>query len=112
NATSGYTVTVKVTDKDGASDSKNFNIDVHNVAPTVTAAGNQSAFEGTSTALDLGSFSDPGAGDAPWAVDVNWGDSSPHTTFNTSSQGGLGSQYHTYADGPHTYTLTVTVTDK
>src|SRR5205085_2090769 len=113
NKTGGYTVTVKVTDKDSGTDSKTFNVDVHNVPPAVTAAANQSSDEGSSASFDLGSFTDPGANDAPWAVDVNWGDGSAHTTFNASTQGALGSKNHTYADNtPGGYTVTVTVTDK
>src|SRR5207249_8213458 len=53
-----YTVTVKVTDKDGAFDSKTFTVTVANVAPTVAAAGNQIANEGTSTSFALGSRSE------------------------------------------------------
>jgi hypothetical protein len=81
----------------------------------VTAPANQSANEGSSVAFNLGSFSDPGA-DSPWAVDVNWGDGSPHAMFNTTSTGSLGTQSHTYADNtapPATgYTVSVKVTDK
>src|SRR5207244_10549441 len=66
---------------------------------------------GTAASFSLGSFSDPGANDSPWAVDVNWGDSLAHTTFNQGAQGSLGSQSHTYADNG-TYTVTVKVTDK
>jgi PKD repeat protein len=54
---------------------------------------------------------DPGLNDDPWAVDVNWGDGSAHTTFNASSQGALAAQSHTYADNG-SYTVTVKVTDK
>jgi PKD repeat protein len=107
-----YTVSVKVTDKDGGSDTKTFTVTVSNVAPTVTAAANQSANEGSSASIDLGSFTDPGATDNPWAVDVDWGDGSAHTTFNKAVTGSLGSQNHTYADGPNSYTVKVTVTDK
>src|SRR5207245_2820436 len=78
-AATGYTVIVKVTDKDGGFDSKTFKVTVNNVAPTVTAPANQSANEGASTSFTLGSFSDPGGNDTPWAVDVDWGDGSPHT---------------------------------
>jgi len=106
-----YTVTVTVTDKDGGSGQATFKVTVANVSPTVTAPTDQTADEGASTSLSLGSFSDPGASDGPWAVDVNWGDPSAHATFNQSSQGSLGSQSHTYADNG-IYTVTVKVTDK
>ena len=106
-----YTVTVKVTDKDGDSGQATFKANVSNVSPVVTAPANQSADEGTARSFDLGSFSDPGA-DSPWAVDVNWGDGSAHTTFNQSSAGSVTPQSHTYANGPATRTVTVKVTDK
>src|SRR5205085_9556524 len=112
NKSGGYTVTVKVTDKDGGFDSKSFNVDVHNVAPTLTPrAQPQNANEGASTPFSLGTFSDPGVNDAPWSVDVDWGDSSAHTIFTTMSQGTIGAKSHSYADnGSHT--VTDTVTDK
>src|SRR5205085_1727302 len=106
----GYTVTVKVTDKDGGSDAKSFNVDVHNVAPSVTAAADQSSDEGASHSFSLGSFSDPGANDAPWHASVDWGDGHSDS-FDTSSQGSLGSLSHTYADNG-LYSVSVTVTDK
>src|SRR5207253_9932688 len=92
-----YTVTVKVTDKDGGYGSATFKVTVANVPPSVTAPADQNATEGTSSNFNLGSFTDPGP-DGPWAVDVAWGDGSPHTTFNAASTGSLGSQPHTYAD--------------
>jgi len=79
------------------------------VAPNVTAAANQSGDEGTEKSFDLGSFSDPGA-ESSWSVDVNWGDSTAHTTFTKSSAGSLGSKPHTYVDNG-TYTVTVKVSD-
>src|SRR6266567_957336 len=105
-----YTVTVKVTDKDGGSGSKTFTITVANVAPTLTPPSNQSANEGASTSFQVGSFSDPGA-DSPWSVDVNWGDATTHTTFTRTTTGALPDQSHTYADNG-TYTVTVKITDK
>jgi uncharacterized repeat protein (TIGR02543 family) len=105
-----YTVTVRVTDKDGASDARTFNVVVANVAPTVTAPANQTADEGTPKSFTLGSFTDPGT-DNPWAVDVDWGDGSAHTTFNLAAIGAITGQSHTYADNG-TYTVTVRVTDK
>ena len=105
-----YTVTVTVTDKDGASNAGTFQVAVANVAPAVTAAGDQTANEGDTASFSLGSFTDPGP-DAPWSVTVNWGDGTPDTTFTASDAGTLGSQVHTYGDNG-SYTVTVTVTDK
>src|SRR5207248_856084 len=107
-----YTVTVKVTDKDGGSGQATFKANVANVNPVVTAPADQTSTEGASTSFNLGSFTDPGP-DAPWAVDVNWGDASVHTTFNQATTGSLGTQSHTYKDGaPTTYNVIVKVTDK
>src|SRR5205814_9164839 len=106
------TVTVKVTDDDGGTGQATYTVEVANVAPTVYAPADQTATEGSSGSFTLGSFSDPGANDSPWAVDVNWGDGSPHTTFNSGSQGLLGSQSHTYDDnGTYTATVKDTATD-
>src|SRR4029079_7519298 len=111
-----YTVWGRIFDKDDGSTTYSTVVTVSNVAPTVTAPANQTANEGASTSFSLGSFSDPGVNDSPWAVDVDWGDSTAHSTFNGSTQGGLGSLSHTYADNttpPATgYTVTVKVTDK
>jgi hypothetical protein len=67
---------------------------VFSVPPTVTAPAGQAADEGESRAFDLGSFADPGP-EGPWAVDVDWGDGTPHTIFHVTSPGSLGSQGHT-----------------
>src|SRR5919198_5006508 len=106
-----YTVSVKVTDKDGGTDTKTFTITVANANPAVTAAADQSANEGASTTFSLGSFSDPGANDDPWSIDVNWGDGTAHSTFTAATQGALASQSHKYDDSG-TYTVTVKATDK
>jgi PKD repeat protein len=108
-----YTVSVSVTDKDGGSDSKTFKVTVANANPVVTAPADQNASEGAAQSFNLGSFSDLGANDSPWSVDVDWGDGSAHTTFNQNTQGSLGSQSHTYANnGSVPYVVTVKVTDK
>ena len=62
-----YTVTGVVIDKDGGATTDSTTVQVNNVPPTVTAAADQSGDEGTPTAFDLGSFTDPGA-DSPWKV--------------------------------------------
>jgi PKD domain len=105
-------VTITATDNHGASNSVTFALTVANVAPTLTAPADQTADEGSSKSFNLGSFGDPGA-DTPWAVDVDWGDGTPHTTFNATSIGTLDTKSHTYADDKvGGYTVTVKVTDK
>src|SRR5205807_5277211 len=103
-------VRARIIDKDGGYTEYTTDITVKNVAPTVTAPSDQSSDEGASHAFDLGSFSDPGVNDAPWAVHVNWGDNTS-TNGTRSAQGGLGTSSHTYDDNG-TYTVTVKVTDK
>jgi hypothetical protein len=49
--------------------------------------------------------------DSPSAVDVNWGDATPHTSFVATSQGTLAPKDHLYTTSG-TFTVTVTVTDK
>jgi PKD repeat protein len=105
-----YTVSVFVTDKDGAnSNTITFQVTVSNLAPILTAPGNQSAPEGTSTSFNLGSFSDAGTVDNPWTVNVNWGDTTSGS-FQVNAQGAI-SGNHTYADNG-TFTVSVFVTDK
>lgn len=82
---------------------------VVNPPPVVTGAQDQSAVEGSDTPFNLGSFTDTG-NDGPWAVDVNWGDGSAHSTFQVSSTGSLPATNHTYADNG-TYPVTVAVAD-
>jgi PKD domain len=104
---------IKVVDSDGASDTDSEAVqivEVGNVNPVVTAPANQSSDEGDAHSFALGSFSDPGP-DGPWSVSVDWGDGSSATTFTSAAAGSLGSSVHTYADGPATHTVNVTVTD-
>jgi hypothetical protein len=93
-------------------------ISVQNVSPTVTAASGQTATQGQSASIALGSFTDPGA-EASWSVTVNWGDGSTNDTFtvagNTSNAAcsspcTLGPRSHTYAT-TGSKTVTVTVND-
>src|SRR5205823_397582 len=66
---------------------------------------------GASAAVQLGSFTDPGA-DQPWTVAVNWGDGTiPADTFQAATPGTLGTRSHTYA-AAGLYAVSVTVTDK
>ncbi len=113
-----YTVSVNVTDKDGAAGTTSF---------TVTSAGppvvtspirpghpedKQTTAEGTPLQVNLGSFTDPLGGDGPWTVLIAWGDGKTDTMQEVSA-GSLGAVYHTYADNfanNADYSVTITVT--
>ena len=106
-----HTVRARIIDKDGDSSEYTTNVVVTNARPVVTPANDQSSNEGATTPFDLGSFSDPGANDGPWSVDIDWGDGSGPAGLDVNARGSLGSQTHAYADDG-AYTVTVTVTDK
>src|SRR5206468_2038780 len=113
---STHTVSARILDKDGGFTDYTTSVTVSNAAPVVAAPADQSANEGASTSFGLGSFSDGGVNDNPWAVDVDWGDGSLHTTFSLATEGAITAASHAYADNstpPATgYTVTVKVTDK
>jgi hypothetical protein len=105
----------KIKDRDGGYTAYSDSVTVNNVMPTVTAADSQNSDEGENHSFSLGSFSDPGS-DSPWAVDVDWGDTSTHTTFNETFTGpamshAITAKSHKYDDNG-SYTVTVNVTDK
>src|SRR5207253_2880036 len=106
-----YTVRARIIDKDGGYSEYTTNVVVTNVAPSLTQPVDDSALEGTSKSFGLGSFSDPGANDAPWDLHVTWGDGSPATDLPYSSRGALGMAPHAYDDNG-VYTVTETITDK
>lgn len=115
-AATGYQVTVKVTDAGGLADTETFKIFVDNAQPVVAAAADQTAVEAVAKSFDLGSFADLGLSDGPWNVTVNWGDGSSTVSFQTNSQGSLGTLAHTFQDNSSPaslgFTVTVKVTDK
>ncbi|MGH3132677.1 MAG: PKD domain-containing protein [Gaiellaceae bacterium] len=103
-------VKLKILDDDGGFTEYTGTVTVVNVAPTVTAAISASINCQTNATLTLG-FSDSGVNDGPWAVDIDWGDGSPHTTFNAATQGAQANQTHLYTT-PGSYYAIVTITDK
>jgi Ca2+-binding RTX toxin-like protein len=84
---------------------------IANVPPTVTAPNDLGFAEGVAQLIDLGQFIDPGIQDAPWTVDVDWNDGSPHGTLTDATEGAVGSLFHRYGDEGD-YKITVTVADK
>src|SRR5207247_2064736 len=94
-----YTVSVTVTDKNGAPDTKTFAVHVNNVAPTIAISGADHVNEGSVYTLTLGAVSDPGA-DTVSSYVVNWGDGNSDTYTSN------GDKTHTYADGPDDHAIT------
>ncbi|MCB1937287.1 MAG: VWD domain-containing protein [Nitrosomonas sp.] len=84
------TVSVTVTDVTGDSDTRQFVLDVNNVAPTIALAGAAEVNTGDSYALNLGAITDPGD-DTVTSYIVNWGDGSVDV-FNAA-----GTVAHVYA---------------
>lgn len=107
------TVTVTATDGEHTDAVDPFDWTALNVAPGVAAPAFVSTSVDCRNSATLGgiSFSDPGVNDDPWHLDINWGDGSTHTTYDTDTQGAQSDQTHTY-NTPGTYSATVTVTDK
>jgi len=82
-----------------------FDLNVTNVAPTLTIAGSASAIEDRLYTLNLGA-SDPGADTiASWGID--WGDGTPWEQFN----GNPTQVTHRYAD-PGSYVIVAAATDE
>lgn len=107
-------VTVQASDGEHTAATDTFNWTANNVTPTVsgvTVGGGSgtACVAGNDVTLDFG-FIDPGVNDNPWAVDIDWGDTSTDTTYSTATQGTQPQQSHTY--GPGTYTIGISVTDK
>ena len=105
-----FTVLVTVTDKDGGVGTGSLSVTVQNLPPGFVGQANQSASRSAIASFNLGSFGD-GATDGPWAVNVNWGDGSAHTTWSQSTPGSLGTQLHTF-NAYGTYMVVVSVTDR
>lgn len=104
-----YTVSVRAIDEAGNQAEAPVKVEIANVAPDLDAPDDQTVPAGEEADLELGTFYDPGA-DAPWSVQVDWGDGSDQE-ITANDAGSLGDAAHTYA-APGTYTVSLTVTDK
>jgi PKD repeat protein len=104
-----YQVTLTVSDDGGLSDMVSATVTIVNVAPSVDA-GPDATIRVRETLNLAASFSDPGANDAPWSWEIDWGDGSPTETGSSDDQS-LPARSYTYQN-PGQYTVTVTVTDK
>jgi len=96
-----YTVTLTVTDDDGGTTSDTLEVTVSNVAPTVEAGPDQTAYEGDTVNFN-GAFTDPGLTDTH-TLEWDLGDGSPIASGTLTPS-------HVYADNG-AYTVTLTVTD-
>ncbi len=105
-----FTVRLRVTDADGASDVDDAQVTVLNVPPTVNAGPDQLVFEDDPATVNA-TFTDPGILDTHTAV-VDWGDGTPPTPGAVTQGAGSGSvtASHVYPD-PGIFVVTVTVTD-
>ncbi|MEX2112050.1 MAG: hypothetical protein WD845_02635, partial [Pirellulales bacterium] len=124
-----YTVTVSVSDTLGNTASDTLSVTVNNVAPTLTAAPDQTTTEGALLSInDIGTFTDPGF-DNPLNIGgetsekftyvIDWGDGTPlnagPATIDTPGSAGTPTAgsfngSHTYADNG-VYTVTLTLSD-
>jgi PKD repeat protein len=104
-----YTITLVVTDTEGASAQATTSATITNVAPAVNAGADAAVQTGTAYQL-AASFTDPGSLDAPWSVVVSWGDGSPDLALVASAAGEVAAS-HTYAVSG-SYAVGVRVTDK
>lgn len=100
-----YTVTLTVTDDDGATSSDTLTVTVNNVAPVVDVGSDVTIDEGD-TFSGSGSFADPGRD--TWTATVDYGDSSGVSLLSLTGMTFVLS--HTYADNGD-YKVTVTVID-
>jgi|GEM_PF-1363301 len=100
-----FSIVVSATTHRGTYRATPVSVNVLNVAPTIQLSGDSAATEGSPYTLVLGAITDSGA-DTVTAWIVHWGDGSSDTY--TSG----GAKTHIYADGPATYTISVSLVDE
>ncbi|MBL3619163.1 MAG: PKD domain-containing protein, partial [gamma proteobacterium endosymbiont of Lamellibrachia anaximandri] len=105
-----YTVTLTVTDNEGAVGTDSLTVTVNNAAPVVEAGPDQSGALGDTIALAPATFTDAGVQDTHTAT-IDWGDGTvePGTLTQGAGSGSVAGSHAYAADG--NYTVTVTVTD-
>lgn len=99
-----YTVTVMIQDDDASAVARQFQIVVHNVAPTLSLSGLASVNEGAVYTLNLSEI-DPGA-DTISSWTINWGDGTQTVAGNPASV------THKFVDGKKSYVISATATDE
>lgn len=107
-----YTVTLTVTDNQGATGNVSHTVTVTAPPPTqppvVNAGPDESVLVGALYSLTA-SFSDPDH-DGPWTYTIDWGDGSS-SSGSASSEGSFGASHSYLTLLPASYTVTVTVVD-
>jgi methionine-rich copper-binding protein CopC len=104
-----YTVTVSVTDDDGASNSSSATVTVSNVAPSMSGVTIDSNIDEGSGATLSGQMSDPSTKDT-FTLSVDWGDGSTVENFPHPAGSTDFTHPHTYVNSGQ-YTVTITLTD-
>lgn len=101
-----YTVKARIMDKDDGYTEYTTDVEVDNVAPTITGITTGSAaICGTNNTITV-AFTDPGIYDT-WSASIDWGDGNIETISNVTT--GFGASHLYFHAG--VYTVTVTVTD-
>ncbi len=84
-------------------------LSLNSITPKVAGLFDMPVYQNVPTSINLGRFSTPGTS-GPWKVGIDWGDSSPLTSFTMATPGDLGVRSHT-CDSTGNHTVTVMVTD-
>jgi hypothetical protein len=107
------TVTLKVTDKDGGSNSKTFTVTVGNVAPTASLGNNGPVNEASAATISFSGQLDPSGADTTagfrYAYDCTGGTTTTATYANASTSA---SSTCSYDDGPANKTVAGWIFDK